>query len=268
MLRRKALAILIASAFVLTIVGLVTAQRTYKLREKHLVSQRQLEQQKRDKELEDATPIEKGVMTKKQKAHSKLFEIPGGKQLEDFPPTDTGDVSTQQEVPLRVAPRYSGIKDYLQGLACKSDAVIVGTVRGKESQLTEQGTNIFTDYELAVDSVLKDNATATIRPHNVITVTRAGGTVKLNGNGRLLRAEFNSERPLKVDKTYLLFLKFIPDTGSYSAVAYTGDNSFEMGDGTVKQVSNDVLPLGVNNTTDQTAFMNEVKAAVSTDCGQ
>lgn len=268
MIKRKTLAILVAAVTILAVVGMVTAQKAYKLKEKRLVSLPELRQQKRDKEANDATPVQQGVMTNKQRKHSKLFEIAGGKRLEDLPSNSSGDINTEQEVPLKITPRYNGLNDYLKGLACKADAVVIGTVKSKESQLTEQGTYIFTDYELSVENVLKNNAAAMIQPDAGITVTRAGGAVRLKGNGRLLTAASNSERPLKVGRSYILFLKFIPDTGAYSAVAYAGDNSFEIADGKVKQVSDSGLPFGMNNTTTQSSFMSEVQVALNMGCGQ
>jgi hypothetical protein len=265
MLKRKAIVIVTATLAGLALVSLVIAQKPAKLMKRQQLSLNQLQQQEKEKESQDATPIQEGVMTKKERKHSKLFEIPGGKRLKDRVAND-GDVRTEQEVPFMITPRYATIQDYLQSLACKTDAVIIGTVKSKASQLTEQGTYIFTDYEITVTDVLKNNASSPIQTNADITVVRAGGAVKLKDNGRLLRVDSETERPLKVGDRYILFLKFIPDTGAYSAVGHTGENSFEIDGDKVKQVSHGNLPLGAHSSVDAITLINEIQTALNLDC--
>jgi hypothetical protein len=267
MLRLKAVATLIVTLAVLTLVGIVTAQKADKLKkDKQLVSQEELQKKQKQKEDRDTTPIQEGVMTTKQRKHSKLFEVPGAKRLQDLA-DNGGNVDSSQEVPMRITPHYASLNAYLQGLTCKADAIVVGIVKSKSSQLTEQGTSIFTDYDLSVENVYKDNAAASLQPGTDITVTRFGGAVKLNGKGRVLRATSETERPLKVGDRYVLFLKFIPETGAYSSVAYTGDNSFELKGDSVKQVSNGNLPFGPNTPFNANTFTSEVQSSLSLGCG-
>lgn len=267
MRRLKAVATLILALAVLTLAGIVTAQKADKLKkDKRLVSQEELHKQRKQKEDRDATLVDEGVMTPKQRKHSKLFETPGARRLEDLS-ADGGDVDSSQEVPLRMTPHYAGLGAYLQGLACKTDVVVVGTVKDKSSQLTEQGTAIFTDYELSVENVYKDNASAPLQPGTGITVTRFGGAVKLKGKGRVLRSTSESERPLEVGGRYVLFLKFIPGTGAYSAVAHTGDSSFELKGDSVRQVSRGNLPFGPNTPFSADAFASELQSSLSLGCG-
>jgi hypothetical protein len=253
---------------IIVLTGLVLGQAGSHRSERRLTSQAALRrlnlQQKRDDhDKEEATPVQEGVLTERQRKHSRLFEIPNGKSIKDSG-SNNSDVDIGQDVPLRITPRYSGLPNYLNGLTCNSDAVIIGTVDSKSSQLTEKGTYIFTDYELIVDKILKDNRTSSIQQNTKVVVTRGGGIVKLNG--RILRVTSDTERPLRVGSQYLLFLKLLPDTGAYSAVPYSGDSTFEIGDGKLTQVSFQSLPLGAHSPTDAGKFLAEVQTATYQRC--
>ena len=45
----------------------------------------------------------------------------------------------------------------ITNLSCDADAIVVGEVTSKSSQLTEDQDFIFTDYELKVEEVIKNN---------------------------------------------------------------------------------------------------------------
>lgn len=217
---------------------------------------------------DEATSVQEGAMTERQRKHSRLFELRGGKRLEEHAPASE-DVNFGHEVPFRLTAPFPGTRKYMQDLACESDAVIVGTVRSKTSQLTEGGTNIFTDYELTVEEVMKSNAP--LRVDDDITVTRFGGAVRLNG--RLLRVDADTELPLKVGKRYLLFIKSVPETGAYRSATFTGDKSFLAGENSflingnkVSHVSKDKLPFGDNVAVDAATFLGEVRLALKDGC--
>ncbi len=219
------------------------------------------EKARRTQPREEATVVQEGVLTAKEKSHSRLFEKPGKTKLKD---QAKGNVETGEDIPLRIS-KYSNADEYLRDLTCQSDAVVEGSVEGKASQITEQGTSIFTSYQLTVKNVLKNNAGAPVEPNSAVTVVRAGGAVNLNG--RVLRDLYNSRPPFATGKTYILFLKFIPDTGSYITTGASGENSFQVEGNRVTQVSEEALPLGGPNApVDRTAFQNQILTALNTPC--
>lgn len=265
MLKGKVVAVVITSLTVLTLVSLGTTQVTNKLRERRLVPHAERQQP----EKEDATPVQEGVMTAKQRAHSKLFKgygaATGGKKIRDLV-AERGDVDLRNEVGDVILPRSFSLHSYLQNLTCQADAVVVGTVTAKSSQVTADESFIFTDYELTADEVLKNNSGSPIQPGGGITVTRAGGAVKINGH--VARATDFSQRPLQVGEHYVLFLRYIPATGGYMYVSNWGDDTFRILDNQVNQVSATPLPLGPGRTADATFFLNEIRGAAGSACAK
>jgi hypothetical protein len=111
---------------------------------------------------EEATPIQEEVMSEKQKKHSKIFKgydlAAKGKKLRDRV-AEEGDVNIYWLVGDKRLPEFFNLNNYLQEFARKADAIVVGVVRSKSSQLIEQGSYIFTDYELTIEDVFKNNST-------------------------------------------------------------------------------------------------------------
>lgn len=176
---------------------------------------------------EAATPVQEGVMSDKQKEHSKLYRKHKGiGKLTDLVKREGNNTSDGLEViqlpPLReVTPggRISVPGAFLNTLAGSADAVVIGTVTDKTSQLTENGTFVFTDYDLTVEEVLKSRD-ASIQPQGSIVVTRPGGRILLQG--RVVSAVDRVFHPFSIGGRYLLFLKFLPSTGAYHAVSDQG----------------------------------------------
>ncbi len=221
-------------------------------------------QKTRDTQLkEEATVIQEGQMTEKQRQHSKLFKHPGRK-LRDLAATRGSDVEVEVDagdsIVLPTPPRKTPV---FQSALCNADAVVIGTITNKSSQLTEQGNFVFTDHDITVEEVIKNNAAAAIQQGSTITATRDGGVVEIDN--RILRAKREDfEAPL-VGKRYLLFLRFIPTTGSY----------LMYGNGTFQLEGDKVLALGpaarqelVNGgSKDVDDFLTGLRSFASSDCG-
>jgi hypothetical protein len=222
MSKRKILAALGGALAVLALAGLVTAQVVNRRKaEKRLVTQGEF----RQKEKEDATPVQAGALTETQRVHSGLYgERQGtGKSLREqsnelVRSGQDGDVTittTPGTPSFSIAPgkKNSPLEDAVDA----SDAVVIATVTGKESHLTENEKYVFTDYEVSVKEVIKDNADSHIAAPETLTVSRPGGKVLLDGH--LITVVDEGVKPLSVGDEYLLFLKFIPQTGTYSAIS-------------------------------------------------
>jgi hypothetical protein len=165
-----------------------------------------------------------------------------------------------------ISPQSVNLDSYLQELTCKADAVVIGMVKSKASQINEQGTFVFTDYEFIPGEVVKNNVVAPINPEKDITITRTGGAVKLNGH--TVRALDYRQLPLIEGEYYLLFLKFVPETGAYRALdSSRDDDSFQiLGNRVIKQVSKNPLPFDGSRTVEANGFMTQVRAAVNSAC--
>ena len=207
------------------------------------------------KKPDDATPIQEGVLTEKQKAHSRLFKkydgVTRGRKLRDLV-AQSGDVEVVKGLPTALVPESFTLEGYLKDLTCKADAVVVATIQSKSSQIIEEGTFIFTDYEARVDEILKSHS-AQINPTQSITVTRVGGAVILNGHH--VRATDHRQEVLEVGTQYLLYLRLIPTTNSFRAFAgSSSEDTFQIFGSKIRQTSDKALPLA-RRSEDLNTFM-------------
>lgn len=163
---------------------------------------------------DEPTPVIEGVLTERELRHSRLFEGRGtGKKLLDF----TGEAhlvigpGLEAGITSNVRPTLS---QYLGKRICASDAVVIGKVLRKQSQLTTDGEFIFTDFSVKVESVLKNDRQKAIGLHEEIVVTGPGGKVSLRG--RVLTVEDRNQARLMIGDRYLLFMVAVPETGAYT----------------------------------------------------
>lgn len=258
MRKRKALAALVAALAVLALFGLVAAQRAAKLKDKKLVTKAEALQQRKEKARDDATPVDAVVPTQQQKGHSKLYkQYRTGKKLRDLTAT-IGDVTLRRKVGAQGADPNEApfdLQKFLQTMVSDADAVVIGTVKNKSSQLTEDEDYVFTDYDLSVDEVLKDNPASPVRAHSKITITRPGGTILLNG--KVVNAVDEAFLPYRKGAQCLLFLKFIPSAGGYQAL--NSLSSFQLDEDKVGKLTKEQFRF---ESTEATSFVQQVRAAV------
>ena len=214
-MKRKKKLLLIA--FILAAVTAAAAAVTFKSQDRP-----QNSNTGRKIEREEPTLIHEGQATPRQTEHGKLFKH-AGRKLQDIAASQPGDVEVIEEEGYVIQmPKTSHVPTFISAL-CNADAVIIGTLKSKSSQLTQQGNFIFTDYEVIIDEVIKNNLNSPIEVGSTIITTRDGGAIKVNN--RVLRAKRADFDPPVVGYRYLLFLRFIPKTSSY--LMY-GNGSFEL----------------------------------------
>jgi hypothetical protein len=217
----------------------------------------------------DATPIKEGVMSERQKAHSKLFDANrAGKKISET-------ISQQAKVKAK-APREFEIKvlpplpflspvgqiksnyEFLTEMTADSDAVLVGVVKEKNSQLTESGKFIFSDYLFQVEDVIKNNPKKPISTSELITLIRPGGKILLNGF--TVTATDESYQNLNAGEKYILFLKFVPETGAYQSVNPEG--SFLTNDGKATTLNRSVASR-FRGVQDLSSFIADIYSTIS-----
>jgi hypothetical protein len=198
-------------------------------------------------ELVDATQVERGVLSEKQRVHSALYSyaavthISISSLVEKF--QNEGKLFHVAMAPPLVwfTDETARPEDYFGDLAAKSNAVIQGKVTGRVSQITDDDAFIFTDYSVLVTEVYKDDTSAQIVKGATITVTRPGGKVLLDGV--IAKASDQMFAPLPTNKQVILYLQFIPETGAYKATSPTG--SFELNGNTLTSLTCKRFPTGV-----------------------
>lgn len=208
--------------------------------------QSDLEKKKYQAELLDATPVQFRVLTERQRIHSKLYS-----NYRQRTKTTMSEFVAQAKSKMIGIELHVGLDElltepetpesYFGKLVDASDAVIRGRVANKVSQITEDDAFIFTDYDVEVKQVLKNNATSPVNTGTTITVTHPGGKIVVNGI--IVNVKDDYFTPLPINNDIVLFLKFVSETGAYKLTRHTG--SFEL-DGKVLHPLTEVhFPPGV-----------------------
>ena len=224
---------------------------------------------------DEATPVEEGVMTERQREHGKLFRSKSTRPVKIKDRLrEQGNEKGEIEIwaPIEEYTIYPArpLPAYLHDLTCRADAVVAGKVVSKSSNLTADGAFLFTDYQVTVEEVVKDNAAAPIAAGGSIIVGREGGAVAMKG--RVIRAISPDAPPLELNGSYLFYLKSIPATGAYRPVAnpYLED-TFRIRGGKARPLSRRRPPPSgwhADADADAASFMNEARSVPHTPCSK
>lgn len=220
------------------------------------------------KQKEEATLVVPGVMSEKQKKHSKLY-----KQFRRD--GKIPDLINRHRIDLKIAvfpgtpaalPNVAPptLQEIIQDAVCDSDAIVIGQITNKQSQLTEDQEFIFTDYEFAVGQILKNNAKSTILLDSKITITSPGGKIALYGH--TFEAEDSSFGLLKTGDLYLLFLQYIDDTGEYKA--FNSKGRFHLENGNAKKLTQEWLSSDLEKEIDLTNLKQQIDISLANDCNR
>jgi len=214
-------------------------------------------------EIVDATPVQIGVLTPKQQFHSRLHNGAGmpvnGKTISEWIALYKGQrmVLTTLLLGRRFLPtgQPSTAEEYFSEMAKESDAIIRGSAINKASQITEDDLFLFTDYDVVVSGILKNNAANPLNINTTITLTCVGGKIVVDDV--VFKAGGNDYALLPMNASDdLLFLKFIPETGEYK-LARTGA-AFELNGTSVRPLS-DLMPLSSGTFKDEALFLKMVR---------
>ncbi len=150
------------------------------------------------------------------------------------------------------------MQDTVNEITCRSDVVLAGSVLEKTAFLTSKEDWAFTDHVVQVNEVIKDNSVRPIPVNAHIVVARSGGTIHLS-NGRVIRVTDESFAPLKVGSSYLLFLKYIPETGGY--LSEDGRGSFELQGGKAVKLTTQIIYGEPDDGIDFLNFVRLIRSA-------
>ena len=187
--------------------------------------------------------------TPQQIEHSKIFEH-GDSKLTDAAGDSTA--SWDSDIPAYGLSR----KDVFAMWVCESDAVVQGKVASQTSFLTRDEGSVFTDAQISITKVFKDNAKLPLKVGQEITATRAGGAVR-QGNRRL-KVTFTSLPDFAVGREYLLFLHFLPSSQDYRATWMM----FELRGGLIYAARNNVVWARPTGRQDAAEALADLASAV------
>jgi hypothetical protein len=98
-----------------------------------------------------------------------------------------------------------------------SDAVVVGTVNAGQSYLSNDRRNIYSEFKLKLQEIIKTSNALYLRVADSIDIQRKGGAVRLPSGKVLTRGALADSMP-HVGNRYLLFLKFNRDTDDFGVL--------------------------------------------------
>ena len=87
----------------------------------------------------------------------------------------------------------------------QSKAVITGTITNARAHLTPDRTNVFSEFEIAVDVVFKQDDRTNVVHGKTLTVERIGGRVRMP-SGKIIGSWINHQNMPRVGAKYVLFL--------------------------------------------------------------
>lgn len=150
---------------------------------------------------------------------------------------------------------------YFEATVKSSDLIAVGKVVRNISALSSNHSLVITDSQWMITDVWKalPLSTADAKPESEVTVVTIGGTVLLDGH-KISLQQANTES-LRTGHTYLLFLKYIPESHSYRYVE-TDIDGYDLSGSEVRPLDNGVSLPYPGLLPNPTKYLAALKVAV------
>lgn len=218
---------------------------------------------------DDATIVQRGQITEKERAYSKEYEKKYGYRKSRKLTTikGKGEVSViigDLDVPTDPQERIMSANEFLEKKICDADLVVIGIPQNKTSHLTDDETFVYTDYNFEIARILKNNSVSPVEVGKSIEITRPGGLIKIDN--QIIRVEDKSFEPLKINKEYFLFLKYIPSTNGYAVFDYQSD--FIVENDTFRKLSKVKMPQELALSNELTSLLNIAQNIRAVGCTQ
>ena len=138
----------------------------------------------------------------------------------------------------------------------ESDAVLSGRVLAANGYLSNDKTGAYSEFTIIIEEVLKSDGRSSLEPGNSIIAEREGAAVQLP-SGRIVRTGFVGAGMPRIDRQYVLFLKYNKQGEDYHIV--TG---YEVRNGRVFPLDGGAR-LSIYKEADASTFFNAVHQAVA-----
>lgn len=149
----------------------------------------------------------------------------------------------------------------------QSDVIAIGEVTSAQAQVSNDKTNVFSEFTVLVKDVYRNTTSASLTPGCAITVERYGGRVRLPSGKIIVRGFLHQSMPV-AGRRYIFFLKSNEAVQTYSII--TGyelshgrviplDGNRMIGEPKIPQISEYDRYEGAN----EAAFLKEIKNALA-----
>ena len=141
----------------------------------------------------------------------------------------------------------------------KSDVVLIGGVMGSRAHLSNDKTGIYSEFEVQVEEILKDNVKESVHPGTSIYLERFGGAVRFS-SGVIQRYETTGQGMPTVGQRYLFFLKRINGRDFEIVTGYQFDGELVAPlDGSIVEEGKGRYPFDVYQGSDVSTFLRTVR---------
>lgn len=141
----------------------------------------------------------------------------------------------------------------------QSDAIAVVEVTKAEAHLSNDRTNVYSEFQVRVEEVLKNDKFRSLGFGSVIATTRQGGRVRFPSGKTILRGSVGKNMP-RSGARYLFFLKYDDEGQNYPIIT-----AYELRNARVFPL--DSVGTGGNTpyeSAEEASFISEVRAAIET----
>jgi hypothetical protein len=149
----------------------------------------------------------------------------------------------------------------LRAIACDADLILIASPTSAETDLTDAGDFLYTDYLFRTGAVLKSPSVSNLSASSEIIVTRPGGETNINGHK--VRTEAFGFPQFQINGRYLLFLRYLPDSNTYEAFR---NGTFILPQNGVPTPLDSTQKLNTKSARREDTFLTEVRAAATAPC--
>jgi hypothetical protein len=145
----------------------------------------------------------------------------------------------------------------------KSAAVIVGTITGAKAYLSENKTNIYSEFEVQIDEVLKSE-NGNLTAGSLVVLERAGGRVRLP-SGKIVASIVSHQQLPQVGSQYLLFLTHENFFGAALNEDFAILTGYEFRDGRIFPLDKTLPghPITAYKGADEVLFLKHLNSALT-----
>ena len=143
----------------------------------------------------------------------------------------------------------------------RADAIVIGTVADRKAYLSDDETNIYTEYEVKIEEVFKDLSDS-LKTDDVVPFIRNGGGVRFK-SGKIQKYQISRRGTLKKNHRYLMFLKKNNGVDLFIATGYDiSSNKVIPIDGQDDKDSRSALPFDKYLNADVETLLRDVQIAL------
>jgi hypothetical protein len=132
----------------------------------------------------------------------------------NIPDTSVAELGEKSEARLWTLPPSHFKKD---PMPFASSDVVVGTVSTAQAHFSNDKRDIYSEFKITIQEVVKNSANPYLRVGNSVDIQRPGGAVRLPSGKVLTRAVYANSMP-QIGGRYLLFLKYDPSKEDYAVL--------------------------------------------------